>query len=155
MHKIGKKLSQTIACLAVGVLTAGFAQAEVSQAQLNAAEKDANNFLHTNANYSNSRYYPAKQINTSNVASTQVGASQSANIDTRAYAAGSTGLTSTAACLGSVGILFNLVSTTYAEKGCVLRLYARQCKDDSCRKALMCLDPDLIPEAKTALGCPQ
>ena len=69
MHKIGKKLSQTIACLAVGVLTAGFAQAEVSQAQLNAAEKDANNFLHTNANYSNSRYYPAKQINTSNVAS--------------------------------------------------------------------------------------
>ncbi len=69
MHNFGKKFSQTIACLAVGVLSAGFAQAEVSQAQLSAAEKDANNFLHTNANYANSRYYPAKQINTSNVAS--------------------------------------------------------------------------------------
>ena len=68
MHTIGKKLSQTIACVAVGVLSAGFAQAEVSQAQLSAAEKDANNFLHTNANYANSRYYPAKQINTTNVA---------------------------------------------------------------------------------------
>jgi alcohol dehydrogenase (cytochrome c) len=69
MHKFGKKLSQTIACIAVGVLSAGFAQAEVSQAQLSAADKDVNNFLHTNANYANSRYYPAKQINTSNVAS--------------------------------------------------------------------------------------
>ena len=69
MHNFGKKFSQTIACLAVGVLSAGFAQAEVSQAQLSAADKDANNFLHTNANYANSRYYPAKQINTSNVAS--------------------------------------------------------------------------------------
>jgi alcohol dehydrogenase (cytochrome c) len=69
MHKFGKKLSQTIACIAVGVLSAGFAQAEVSQAQLSAADKDGNNFLHTNANYANSRYYPAKQINTSNVAS--------------------------------------------------------------------------------------
>ena len=69
MHTIGKKLSQTIACVAVGVLSAGFAQAEVSQAQLSAADKDGNNFLHTNANYANSRYYPAKQINTSNVAS--------------------------------------------------------------------------------------
>ena len=67
MNTIGKKFSQTIACLAVGVLSAGFAQAEVSQAQLSAAEKDGNNFLHTNANYANSRYYPAKQINTSNV----------------------------------------------------------------------------------------
>ena len=68
MHNFGKKFSQTIACVAVGVLSAGFAQAEVSQAQLSAADKDANNFLHTNANYANSRYYPAKQINTSNVA---------------------------------------------------------------------------------------
>lgn len=67
MNTIGKKFPQTIACLAVGVLSAGFAQAEVSQAQLSAAEKDGNNFLHTNANYANSRYYPAKQINTSNV----------------------------------------------------------------------------------------
>jgi alcohol dehydrogenase (cytochrome c) len=67
MHTFGKKLSQTIACVAVGVLSAGFAQAEVSQAQLSAAEKDGKNFLHTNANYANSRYYPAKQINTSNV----------------------------------------------------------------------------------------
>ena len=67
MHKFGKKLSQTIACIAVGVLSAGFAQADVSQAQLSAADKDGNNFLHTNANYANSRYYPAKQINTSNV----------------------------------------------------------------------------------------
>ena len=69
MHKFGKKISQTIACVAVGVLSAGFAQADVSQAQLNAADKDGNNFLHTNANYANSRYYAAKQITTSNVAS--------------------------------------------------------------------------------------
>jgi PQQ-dependent dehydrogenase (methanol/ethanol family) len=67
MHTFGKKFSQTIACIAVGVLSAGFAQADVSQAQLSAADKDGNNFLHTNANYANSRYYPAKQINTSNV----------------------------------------------------------------------------------------
>ena len=69
MHKFGKKISQTIACVAVGVLSAGFAQADVSQAQLNAADKDGNNFLHSNANYANSRYYAAKQITTSNVAS--------------------------------------------------------------------------------------
>ena len=69
MHKFGKKISQTIACVAVGVLSAGFAQADVSQAQLNAADKDGNNFLHTNANYANSRYYAAKQITTANVAS--------------------------------------------------------------------------------------
>ena len=69
MHKFGKKISQTIACVAVGVLSAGFAQADVSQAQLSAADKDGNNFLHTNANYANSRYYAAKQITTSNVAS--------------------------------------------------------------------------------------
>ncbi len=69
MHKFGKKISQTIACVAVGVLSAGFAQADVSQAQLNAADKDGNNFLHSNANYANSRYYAAKQITTANVAS--------------------------------------------------------------------------------------
>ena len=69
MHKFGKKISQTIACVAVGVLSAGFAQADVSQAQLSAADKDGNNFLHTNANYANSRYYAAKQITTANVAS--------------------------------------------------------------------------------------
>jgi len=69
MHTYGKKISQTIACIAVGVLSAGFAQADVSQSQLTAADKDGNNFLHTNANYANSRYYPAKQINTSNVSS--------------------------------------------------------------------------------------
>ena len=69
MHKFGKKISQTIACVAVGVLSAGFAQADVSQAQLSAADKDGNNFLHSNANYANSRYYAAKQITTSNVAS--------------------------------------------------------------------------------------
>ncbi|MEY3997854.1 MAG: hypothetical protein RLY60_666 [Pseudomonadota bacterium] len=68
MHKFGKKISQTIACVAVGMFAAGFAQAEVSQSQLTAADKDGNNFLHSNANYANSRYYPAKQINTSNVA---------------------------------------------------------------------------------------
>ena len=67
MHTYGKKISQTIACIAVGVLSAGFAQADVSQSQLTAADKDGNNFLHTNANYANSRYYPAKQIDTSNV----------------------------------------------------------------------------------------
>ena len=67
MHKFGKKISQTIACLAVGVLSAGFAQADVSQSQLTAADKDGSNFLHTNANYANTRYYPAKQIDTSNV----------------------------------------------------------------------------------------
>ena len=69
MHKFGKKISQTIACVAVGVLSAGFAQADVSQAQLSAADKDGNNFLHSNANYANSRYYAAKQITTANVAS--------------------------------------------------------------------------------------
>jgi len=69
MHKFGKKISQTIACVAVGVLSAGFAQADVSQAQLSAADKDGNNFLHSNANYANSRYYAAKQITTANVGS--------------------------------------------------------------------------------------
>ncbi|MCF8170188.1 MAG: PQQ-binding-like beta-propeller repeat protein, partial [Methylotenera sp.] len=67
MHTYGKKISQTIACLAVGVLSAGFAQADVSQSQLTAADKDGSNFLHSNANYANTRYYPAKQIDTSNV----------------------------------------------------------------------------------------
>ena len=69
MHKFGKKISRTIACVAVGVLSAGFAQADVSQAQLSAADKDGNNFLHSNANYANSRYYAAKQITTANVGS--------------------------------------------------------------------------------------
>ena len=69
MHKFGKKISQTIACVTVGVLSAGFAQADVSQAQLSAADKDGNNFLHSNANYANSRYYAAKQITTANVGS--------------------------------------------------------------------------------------
>ena len=69
MHKFGKTISQTIASVAVGVLSAGFAQADVSQAQLSAADKDGNNFLHSNANYANSRYYAAKQITTANVAS--------------------------------------------------------------------------------------
>ena len=67
MHNYGKKISQTIACLAVGVLSAGFAQADVSQSQLTAADKDGSNFLHSNANYANTRFYPAKQIDTSNV----------------------------------------------------------------------------------------
>ena len=73
MQKIGKSISQTIACIAVGVLAAGSAQADVGksvavgQAQLSAADKDANNFLHSNGSYAHTRYYAAKQINSSNV----------------------------------------------------------------------------------------
>jgi hypothetical protein len=73
----------------------------------------------------------------------------------KAYGAGSTGLTSTAPCLGSHAILFNLASSTYVEQGCLLRIYAAQhCNNDACRKAAMCLDPDLLDEAKTLFGCP-
>ena len=79
--------------------------------------------------------------------------SQSTNVDTKAYSGGSTGLTSTAPCLGSTGVLFNAISTTYVEKGCVLRHYRAECKDDVCRQRLLCLDPDLFDEAKAALGC--
>ena len=73
MQQIGKKISLTLASLAIGVLTAGVAQADtgksvaVSQSQLTAADKDANNFLHSNMNYAQTRYYPSKQINTGNV----------------------------------------------------------------------------------------
>ncbi|NBW54650.1 MAG: quinonprotein alcohol dehydrogenase, partial [Betaproteobacteria bacterium] len=73
MQQIGKKLSLTLASLAIGVLTAGVAQADtgkavsVSQSQLSAAAKDSNNFLHSNGSYDQSRYYPSKQINTGNV----------------------------------------------------------------------------------------
>lgn len=76
--------------------------------------------------------------------------------DNKTYVGGSTGLTSTAPCLGSVGILFNAISTTVAQEGCVLRLYAEKlCKDAECQQKFACLDPDLIPEAKAVLGCPQ
>ena len=75
MQQIGKKISLTLASLAIGMLTAGVAQADtakavsVSQSQLTAADKDANNFLHSNMNYAQTRYYPNKQINTGNVKS--------------------------------------------------------------------------------------
>lgn len=73
--------------------------------------------------------------------------------DNKAYGVGGTGLTSTANCLGSQSVLFGLIAATYVEKGCITRLYAAQCKDDACRKKLACLDPDLMDEAKAALGC--
>lgn len=64
MQQIGKKISLTLASLAIGVLTSGVAQADtgksvaVSQSQLTAADKDANNFLHSNMNYAQTRYSP-------------------------------------------------------------------------------------------------
>lgn len=84
--------------------------------------------------------------------SVSVGGS-STSVNTRAYSGGSTGLTSTAPCLGSFGALFNLASGTYVEKGCVIRHYAAQCADDKCRSAMRCIDPDLPPEAKSVFGC--
>ena len=67
--------AQGIACAAAGVFMAGAAHADVSaniavqQGQLSDAAKDSNNFLHSNGSYAQTRYYPAKQINSSNVAS--------------------------------------------------------------------------------------
>lgn len=84
------------------------------------------------------------------------GGAVSQSTTNKAYGAGSTGLTSTAPCLGSVGVLFNAFSATVPQEGCVLRLYAeKMCQDDVCRRKLACLDPDLIGEAKVVLGCPQ
>lgn len=87
-------------------------------------------------------------------ASVSGSATSSGTVDMRAYGVGGTGLTSTAPCLSSVSVLFGLVATTSVEKGCVIRMYAAQCKDDACRRQFACLDPDLMPEAKTVLGCP-
>lgn len=73
MQKIGKSISKTIACIAVGVLAAGSVQADVGksvavgQAQLSEAAKDGNNFLHSNGSYEQTRYYNNKQINSGNV----------------------------------------------------------------------------------------
>ena len=71
--KIGKSISQSVVCLAVGVLALGTAQAQVGksvavqQSQLSAADKDVNNNLHTNGSYAQTRYNLNKQINTDNV----------------------------------------------------------------------------------------
>lgn len=89
--------------------------------------------------------------NTSSATATSSGGSTSQSV--KAYAGGSTGLTSTAPCLGSVGILFNAISATVVQEGCVIRMYRETCKDDACRHALTCLDPDLPDPAKAALGC--
>jgi len=71
--KIGKSISQSVVCLAVGMLALGTAQAQVGksvavqQSQLSAADKDVNNNLHSNSNYAQTRYNLNKQINTDNV----------------------------------------------------------------------------------------
>lgn len=86
-------------------------------------------------------------------ASASSAATASGGSGERAIGLGSTGLTSTAPCLGSRQALFNLFATTYVEQGCVIRLYSNACTNAVCRQAMACLDPDLIPEAKTVLGC--
>lgn len=79
----------------------------------------------------------------------------SSSVSTRAFGGGSTGLTGTARCLGSRSFLFNLVSVTVRETGCVLEVTAAEhCKTDECRLALRCMDPDLPAAAKTVIGCP-
>lgn len=73
---------------------------------------------------------------------------------------GSTGLTSTAQCLGSRAVLFNAVADTYVVESCVLRYYAERicpttANEWECNKVFACADPDLADQAKKYLGCPK
>lgn len=83
---------------------------------------------------------------------------QSASMSMRAYGAGSTGLAATAACLGSFGAAFNLVSATYVEPGCVHRYYTfvicTRAKDENeCFFQMACMDPDASAQFKEYIGC--
>lgn len=82
------------------------------------------------------------------------GGSSQVDIKTRAYGAGSTGLTSTASCLGSMSVAFNAIATTYIVQHCVLMKYAELLcgTDKACWRRVALVDENLTDEQRTALG---
>lgn len=125
-----------------------------SATALNATSFDVDNFAISSSGASAT----ATTGSSANAAVTATGGAVNAptmqSVNTKAYGAGSTGLTSTAPCLGSFGIFFNAVSGTIPQEGCIIRQYAeKMCQDDACRLKMACIDPDLPNSAKTVLGC--
>lgn len=78
----------------------------------------------------------------------------SVDVKTKAYGAGSTGLTGTATCLGSFSVGWNAIASTFIVKHCVLMQYADKfCgKDIACWRRVALVDENLTDEERTALG---
>jgi hypothetical protein len=85
---------------------------------------------------------------------TVMGGNVTHEVNQRAFGGGSTGLTGSAKCLGSFGLLFNALSFTYQIPSCLAEAAALEhCKTEDCRRAVTCANPDIPEYAKVAIGC--
>lgn len=82
------------------------------------------------------------------------GGSLSADSHDKTLVGGSTGLSSTARCLGSMSIAWNAIATTFIVHHCALMEYAeRFCRDDiACWKRVANVDDELTDADRVALG---